>query len=288
MKRVAALAVVSMVVAVGAGLMCAQVVNQAPAAPGGRGQGGRGGGGMGAFPQHPPADPAVVARGKAVYGVNCQFCHGADARGGEGGPNLIRSEIVMNDENGEHIAPVVQNGRPDAGMPALNLTPAQISDVAAFLHSFRVNGRDASRDRPPSVLVGDPQAGQQYFQARCASCHSPTGDLKGIAAKFSDPKALQQTWLAPGGGGRGGPAANVPPVTVTVTLASGQKVQGRLLRMDDFTVTLEADGATRSFIRNGDTPKLEIHDPLEPHRQLLPVYTDKDIHNVTAYLATLK
>jgi cytochrome c oxidase cbb3-type subunit III len=289
MKRVAALALVWGMIAGGIPV-CAQEPAQ-PAGPGGRGPAGRGagGGGMGAaFPQRPPADPAAVERGKATYGVNCQFCHGADARGGEGGPNLIRSELVMNDQNGEKVAPVVQNGRPDAGMPALNLTTAQISDIAAFLHSFRVSGYDAARNRPPSILVGDAKAGEQYFQARCASCHSATGDLKGLGTKFSDPKTLQQTWLAPGGGGRGGSPIHVAPATVTVTLASGQKIEGRLVRLDDFTVTLEADGVNRSFIRNGDTPKVEVHDPLEPHRQLLPVYTDKDIHNVTAYLATLK
>ncbi|HTX37451.1 MAG TPA: c-type cytochrome [Bryobacteraceae bacterium] len=241
---------------------------------------------MSAFPQHPPADPAVVERGKAIYGVNCQFCHGADARGGEGGPNLIRSEIVLNDQNGERIAPVVQNGRPDAGMPAFKLTPTQISDVAAFLHSFRINGRDASRDRPPDILVGDPRAGQRYFQAKCASCHSPTGDLQGLADKITDPKALQQAWLAPGGG-RGASPIRIPPATVTVTLETGEKIQGRLVRLDDFTVTVD-DGVNRTFLRDGNDPKVEVHDPLEPHRLLLPVYTDKDIHNVTAYLATLK
>jgi mono/diheme cytochrome c family protein len=232
----------------------------------------------------------VVDRGKAIFGVNCAFCHGSDARGGEGGPNLIRSQLVLNDQKGELIAPVVQNGRPDAGMPKLDLTAAQISDIATFLHSFRVNGRDAARNRPPSILVGDARAGEQYFLAKCAACHSVTRDLKGFGAKFTDPKTLQQTWIAPGGGGRGQAApANVPPTTVTVTLASGQKAQGRLVRLDDFTVTLtESDGATRSFRRNGDTPKVEVHDPLEPHRQLLPVYTDQDIHNLTAYLVTLK
>src|SRR5580704_15288427 len=87
----------------------AQPPTQPPAAPAGRG-GGRGGGGGGfanAFPQHPPGDPAMIARGQALYGVNCQFCHGSDARGGEGGPNLLRAEIVLNDQNGELIAPVV-------------------------------------------------------------------------------------------------------------------------------------------------------------------------------------
>src|SRR5271168_3462304 len=91
-----------------------------------------------AFPPHPPADPAVVARGKAIYGVNCNFCHGSDARGGEGGPNLLRSELVLNDLNGERIAPVVQNGRGE--MPKLNLSREQVAQVAAYIHSFQVGG----------------------------------------------------------------------------------------------------------------------------------------------------
>lgn len=246
-----------------------------------------------AYPQRPPAEEAVVARGKALYGVHCSFCHGSDARGGEGGPNLIRSQLVLNDQNGEAIAPVVQNGLPDRGMSKLDLTLAQISDIAAFIHSFRVGGYDASRQRPPSILVGDAKAGEAYFNAKCAACHSVTGDLKGFGAKFTDPKTLQHTWLMPGGGrGRfGGPPApiTVRPTTVTVILPKGQKVEGRLERIDDFIVTLtEADGTSRTFRREGETPKVEIHDPLQPHKELLRTYTDKDIHNLTAYLVTLK
>lgn len=247
-----------------------------------------------AYPERPPADPAVVARGKATFGVHCSFCHGSDARGGEGGPNLIRSELVLNDKNGEKIAPVVQNGRPDRGMPKFELSAASISDIATYIHSFKVGGYDVSRQQPASILVGDPQAGAAYFNAKCASCHSVTGDMKGIGAKFDDPKILQQTWLAPGGSGRRGPAAQesvVPrkPVTVTVTLPSGEKVEGPLVRSDDFLVTLmNADGAQRSFRRDGGSPKVEIHDPAQPHRDLLATYTDKDIHDITAYLVTLK
>jgi len=118
--------------------------------------------------------------------------------------------------------------------------------------------------------------------------------LKSFGAKFQDPKQLQQTWLMPGGGrggfgGGGQSPVNVPPTTVTVTLASGQKVEGRLGRIDDFIVTLtEADGTPHTIRRDGDTPKVEIHEPLAPHRQLLPTYTDKDIHDLTAYLVTVK
>jgi cytochrome c oxidase cbb3-type subunit 3 len=243
-----------------------------------------------AYPERAPADPAVIERGKALYGVNCNFCHGSDARGGEGGPNLLRSEMVLNDRAGEGIAPVVQNGRPDQGMPKFPFTLAQVSDIAAYIHSFRVGGYDISRMTPLSILVGDAKAGQAYFQAKCASCHSVTGDLKGIATKVGDPKALQNFWLNPNGGrgGRGGPGPAYP-VTVTVTVANGQKAEGRLGRIDDFVVALtEADGTQRTFRRDGDTPKVEIHDPLQPHKDLLPLYTDTDVHNLTSYLVTVK
>jgi YD repeat-containing protein len=264
--------------------------------------GGRGAGGpvaigspRTAYPTRPPADPVVLERGKALYGVHCVFCHGAEARGGDGGgPNLLRSELVLRDQNGELIAPVVEKGSGDGAMPPFNLTPAQISDIATFIHSFKVGGYDISRVTPPSILVGDATAGEATFKAKCGSCHSVTGDLKAFGAKFADPKQLQQMWLMPAGGrgGRGGGAApvlNVPPTTVTVTLASGQKVEGRLNRIDDFVVSVtEADGTTRSFRRDGDSPKVEIHDPLQPHKELLATYRDKEIHDITAYLVTVK
>jgi cytochrome c oxidase cbb3-type subunit III len=179
-------------------------------------------------------------------------------------------------------------------MPKFDLKPEQIADVAGFLHSFRVSGYDAARNPPPSILVGDAKAGEAYFKSKCASCHSTTGDLKGFGGKFSDPRTMQQTWLMPGGGGRFGrggeaPPLNVPPTTVTVTGPGGKKTEGRLVRIDDFTVVLaDADGLQRSFRRDGDNPKVEVHDPLAPHRELLKVYTDSDIHNLTAYLVTLK
>ncbi|HEV2445596.1 MAG TPA: c-type cytochrome [Candidatus Sulfopaludibacter sp.] len=259
------------------------------AAQGGRGRGGGGGFGS-AFPQHATEDPAKVERGKALYGVNCNFCHGSDARGGEGGPNLLRSDLVLNDQHGELIGQVVQKGKGE--MPALNLTAEQVSEIAAFIHSMRVSGYDASRMAPPSILVGDAGAGEAVFKTKCASCHSATGDLKGIAAKITDPKILQNTFLMPGGGGRGGRggmALPVPPTTVTVISASGAKAEGRLVRIDDFMVNLvDSDGVQRTIRRDGDVPKVEIHDPLKPHRDMLPTYTDKDIHNLTSYLVTLK
>jgi len=242
-----------------------------------------------AFPQHAPADPKVVERGRALYGVNCNFCHGSDARGGEGGPNLLRSDLVLNDKNGELISRVVQNGRGE--MPKINLSDTQVSDIAAFIHSFTVGGYDVSRMTPPSIVVGDAKAGEVVFRARCASCHSPAGDLKGIASKIDDPKTLQNTFLMPSSAGRGPSAGAVKAslATVTVTLSSGQKINGRLVRIDDFIVTLaDSEGTHLTFRRDGDVPLVEIHDPLRPHRDLLPKYTDKEIHDLTSYLVTLK
>lgn len=260
--------------------------------PGGQG-GGRGAitSPRNAYPDRPPDDPAAVARGKALYGVNCQFCHGADIRGGDGGPSLLRSGVVLDDQKGELIAPVVQNGRTDRGMPKFAFTAEQAADVAAFLHTFRAAGYDESRQRPPSIVVGDAKAGETYFAARCGSCHLVTGDLRGLASRIQDPRLLQQTWLMPSSGAGQGSAApvKVSPTRVVVTTASSEKVEGVLDRIDDFVVSLRTDaGEHRSFRLSGDMPRVDVKDPLQPHLSLLRAYTDTDIHNVTAYLVTLK
>lgn len=260
-------------------------------------QGGRGGRGgaisspRNAYPDRPAGDPAAIDRGRALYSVNCAFCHGVDTRGGDSGPSLLRSGLVLDDRNGELMAPVIQNGRTDRGMPKFNFTPDQIADVAAFVHTFRAAGYDESRRKPPSILVGDAAAGKTYFDAKCGTCHSASGDLKGVAGRIADEKLLQQTFLMPGTGGGRGAAAPVtaPPVTAAVTLASGERVEGRVERMDDFTVSIvTADGGHRTFSTEGNAARVEVKDPLQGHRNLLTVYTDRDIHNVTAYLWTLK
>jgi mono/diheme cytochrome c family protein len=263
---------------------------QPPGRGGGPAPGRIGGSGIGAYPERPPADPASLERGKAVYGTYCTFCHGADTRGGDGGPSLLRSGVVLDDKNGELIGPVILNGRTDRGMPKFALTPAQITDIATFLHSFRVNGYDEARNRPPSIVVGNAAAGEEYFKSRCASCHSATGDLQGVATRIANPRTLQQSWLMPGSGGRGVPAPkNATPPRATVTLSSNEKYAGELDRLDDFSVSIRQDDGTRRSWRivNG-TPRVTVDDPLKGHRDLLKEYKDSDIHNVTAYLVTLK
>jgi cytochrome c oxidase cbb3-type subunit 3 len=248
--------------------------------------------------QRPPGDPVQIAHGKTLYGVSCTGCHGTDLRGGDmGGPNLLRSQVALSDQNGELILPVIQGSRQDSGMPAIPISPNDGLAVAAYIRS--VVSTIGSQGRPPSVgkeapsiVVGDAGAGQAYFAAKCGTCHSPTGDLKGIAARITDPKTLQTTWVAGGVRRRRTPVgAPVGPATVTVsvTLPSGESVSGRLIQIDDFLVTVGLiDGTMRTFRREQDVPKVEVHDPMKAHRDLMAVYTDKDIHDVTAYLVTLQ
>jgi len=278
------------------------VVAVHPSAQGGppqpQGGGGRGRGHAGAVrhQQRPPGDPALIARGNGLYGVHCRACHGVDLRGGDqGGPNLLRSDLVLNDQSGELIGPVVLNGRqgPGGRMPPIAVTADDTRAIAEYIHSVAATMR--GQGSPPAgapvvlnVLVGEATAGAAYFAAKCGTCHSPTGDLRGIGSRLSDPTALQNHWLSACGAlarrdGRG------RPVAVTVTLESGQRVDGTLIRLDDFYVVMElADGTQRTFQRDGERPVVDLRDPLEPHKQLLATYTDKDIHDVTAYLVTLK
>jgi cytochrome c oxidase cbb3-type subunit 3 len=249
--------------------------------------------------QRKPEDPQQVQRGKTLYDVSCKGCHGADLRGGDmGGPNLLRSQVAIVDKEGEQIVPIIKGSRQSSGMPAIPMSDPDAHAVAAYIRS--VMGTIGNQGKPPgdgkdlpSILVGDAKAGQAYFDSHCASCHSATGDLKGIATRIADPRMLQNTWVSGGGGRRGG-RGGAPPndrriVTAVVTPTGGQAVEGQLVRIDHFLVTLRlADGTLRSFTRDGDVPKVEVRDPMKAHRDLLTKYTDKDIHDVTAYLVTLK
>ncbi len=273
-----------------------------PAAGGGAGEQAAGGaaqaGGQprrqGLYPalQRPPGDPELIARGRGIYGINCRACHGVDLRGGDlGGPNLLRSQLVLRDLQGELMGPVIQNGSTAAdgsGMPPVPLSDEDVRAVAEYIHDVlstatRQGGPPEGEAVELDILVGDAAAGEAYFAAQCASCHSPAGDLQGIASRIAEPKELQNTWVR--GGSRTGPR---PPVDVTVTTA-GERVAGTLERLDDFVVVLTTtDGRHRSFSRRGGGTRIELADPLARHRELLSVYSDADIHNVTAYLVTLQ
>jgi len=255
----------------------------------------------GTFPamQRKPADAATIARGKAVFGVNCVACHGADARGGQlNGPNLLRSQLVLADQNGERIAPVIHDGRPERGMPAFALPAEDVAAIVEFLHSLTAaspgQGAPPPPEHPePDIVVGDAAAGQRYFAETCGGCHAADGDLRGIATRVSDAKALQNLWVSGGltavrRGGEPDPAA----VTATVTPPSGEAVHGRVTFLDEFEIKLRLeDGSLRSFRRedpDGRVLRVEIQDPRAGHKALLSALTDRDMRNVTAYLVTLK
>jgi cytochrome c oxidase cbb3-type subunit III len=270
-------------------------------------QGGRGNPAA-TFPaqQRPPGDPVLIERGKGLYTTTCSACHGPDLRGGTtGGPNLLRSQVVLSDQKGELILPIVHGSRAERGMPALPLPDADVIAIAEYLHAVVATsgnqGRPPEADLPPpNAVVGDAAAGAKAFAARCSSCHSPTGDLQGIGTRVPEGKALQNAWVtgvsASAGGRRGRGAPPPDPakpdprtITATVTLPTGERFQGPVVRIDNFLITIrQPDGSQRTFRRVGETPRVELKDPLAGHKALLPQLTDKEMHDVTAYLASLK
>jgi cytochrome c oxidase cbb3-type subunit 3 len=219
-------------------------------------------------------------RGQKQFAETCGFCHGVNATGAEG-PNLIRSALVRHDISGNLIGPVIREGRPEKGMPPIPLNQKQIDDIVAYLHS-RVqesDRRSPARPRDYSLkllLTGNAAAGKQFFAGHCGSCHSASGDLSRIASKY-DPADLQARFLYP------------PDVaeTATVTTNSGQRISGRIAFEDAFTIAIkDRDGWYRSWAKS--EVKVQVSDPLAGHLELLHKYTQADMHDVFAYLETLK
>src|SRR5262249_32910633 len=237
-------------------------------------------------------DGAAVERGRAAFGEKCSSCHRANARGGEGfsGPDLIRSVLVLQDVNGRQVAAHLQGGH----QPTITLATAESADIGTFLHREITYAAERTNYQLQYVMVGNAQAGERYFNGAggCSKCHSPAGDLKGIGARHEGPalQSLIAFGMLGGGRGRGEPAVS-PRLArrAAVTLASGETFSGVLLRLTDFDVTITDDqGTQRSWLRSGDVPAVKLTDPLQGHIDLLPKYTDTDIHDLAAYLATLK
>jgi cytochrome c oxidase cbb3-type subunit III len=273
-------------------LLCPLLLQQAaaqepegpPAGRGGRGgRGGRSGSTREFLGLGPAPDAAEAAKGAPLYKQNCGGCHGEDARGSQA-PNLIRSTVVLHDEKDEQIGPVIKAGRPQAGMPAFpQLSDADIHSISQFL-KMRVElaanrgtyGQTYGDLR--NKVTGDPKQGEAFFTAHCTSCHSATGDLAHIGGKFQQAAQLQSRFLWP-----------VEPgaAKATVTESSGQKVSGKISREDDFHVSL-IDSAGQYHVWPRNSVKVEVDDTLKGHRELLAKYSNADIHNMTAYLVTLK
>lgn len=247
-----------------------------------------------AYAQHQPAakpsnkkpveDMAAVQRGSAQFAATCGFCHGADAKGGRA-PDLTRSAIVSHDVKGSTIGPVVRNGIPEGGMPSFpSLTDDQLSDIVAFLHHQMYTAQHSAgvpNDYPlAKLLTGNAEAGKAYFDGAggCNQCHSVTGDLAGVAKKYT-PLELQQHMVYP--------SAKTVIKTATVTLKDGTKYEGKIDHQDDFNIGIVCqDGWYRSWPLS--EVQVQVHDPLSAHRDLMKKYTDADIHNLFAYLESLK
>ena len=237
-------------------------------------------------------DPEAVKRGQAIYVPTCGFCHGSTARGGSTGPSLVRSVLVLHDQGtGKEIIPVVHAGRPDKGMPPFDLPDSQIQDMAAFLLSLIQLNANRNDYTFLNIVTGDAAKGENYFKSHCASCHSPKHDLAHIASRF-DPVALQARFLYP----KTQWFPGMPPpdpresTMATIKLASGKTYSGRLDKIDDFNLTLiDLTGERHSWVLDEQSGiSVMIQDPLKAHRDLLPQYTDDDMHNILAYLETLK
>jgi len=284
----------SVIIALAATLCAPQSPAQTPPRPAQATKPGRDGNRAPDYPVRPPAPPDQLAHGQQLFKSNCSFCHGSDGRGGETGPNLVRAQLVLADQHGELITPIVQNGIPAQGMPKFTLSAADIAAIAAWLHSQPLSDRGAPSTL--DVLAGNAKEGEAYFNGagRCTQCHSVTGDLAGIGARY-EPKTIQNL-IVSGGSGRSfgrrpaGPAPpKVPPTTVTVTLLWGQTITGDLDHISAFVVALrEPDGTYRSFARHDSIPKVVVTNPLQWHIDMLPKWQDSDIHSLTAYLVTLK
>ena len=226
----------------------------------------------------------AIGRGEKVFATFCAGCHGRNATGGPGAPDLIRSVVVLDDEKAILIGPIIHGSRVDKGMPKLPLSEQQILDVAAWLHARTYAAGHRSTYTFGNVLTGDTRLGKAYFdrRGRCSECHSAQGDLAHIGRKY-DALTLQSTWLRPK---ERRSAKSIP--TVTVTFANSQSLSGALDYVDDFFISFrDSDGFLRSFKRSASL-KVKIDNPLQAHTDQLRHYTDADIHNVTAYLVSLK
>lgn len=251
--------------------------------------------GMGPDDKH-VVDPIAAERGRKVWVAECIQCHGTQARGTDNGPNLVRSDVVLHDRYADHIGPFLKKGhKMQSGASSTTLSDAQVQDVTHFIHD-RVY--DTLRGSPifhaHDILTGNAKDGETYFKGigKCVTCHSPTRDLAHIASRY-DALTLQGRFLNPrpiGGRGRGGRGgnANVPPVTMTVTTPAGQTFTGTFVFLDDFNAALRDDAGNYHSWKRVPGLKVVKNDPYAAHDELLTEYTDKNMHDLLAYLETLK
>jgi cytochrome c oxidase cbb3-type subunit 3 len=250
-------------------------------------------------PSESSEDGAATAAGRELYQQICAACHGAAGGGGPGGAsNLSRSRIVMVDDGGVALHDFLSVGRPEGGMPPFAVSAEQAAQLSAAIRSFS-SGEPLvpSGTGDETVLVGDAAAGLAYFNGpigKCSSCHAVAEGQEGsatnlahVASRFDSVQDLQNAMVL----NRSffwSPALD-SDVTAEVTYADGRVVTGYLTSVSDFKVVIRNEAGRETEIRRvRGEPQVELHDRLQHHLDLLEVYRDEDIHNLTAYLATLK
>ena len=228
--------------------------------------------GLGAVP-----DKAAAARGAPLFVQNCAFCHGQTARGATG-PNLITSELVLADDHGEHLTPFLKKGRPERGMPAFaTMSDQQLTNIAEFLHLQVEDVANRGAYQVLNILVGNAAKGKAYVEGHCMTCHTAE-TFAHIASKFRSPELLQRNWIWPAR--KGNSTANVK--------TSGGTISGRVTQISDFRVTLVDGLGETHTIDRGPGVEVQVNDPLATHQEMVMTLANDDMHNVTAYLETLK
>ncbi len=242
-----------------------------------------------------------VDQGGKIFAEQCASCHGANARGGKTTKtdiDLLRSDYVLMDHGGREFSDFLKTGRPEKNMPKFDLPNEESVDVAMWLHHQVTVAVERQSYVKLNVFSGDPKAGESFFNGsvgKCNTCHSVTGDLKGIGEKnHHDAPTLQASILNGGslfGGGRGRGRGGAPGgggggnVTATVTLKNGEEVKGTPRMITDFVVEIRTpDGEDKTWLRDGEWPKVKLANRLQAHIDLMLKYTDADIHNLAAYL----
>lgn len=236
--------------------------------------------GLGAVP-----DKAAAGRGAPLYQQSCAFCHGPQARGATG-PNLITSDEVLGDDHGERLAPFLKKGRPEKGMPAYaTMTDDQLKDIAEFMHLQAEEVANRGAYRVLNILVGDAAKGQAYVTAHCMSCHT-VETFAHMGSKFRSPEQLQRGWIWPARSSSTG--VNSLSITATVKTRHGGAISGRVTEVSDFRITVVDGAGQTNVIERTPGVEVQIKDPLAAHEQLILTLTNDDMHNVTAYLNTLR
>jgi mono/diheme cytochrome c family protein len=279
----------------------AAVLAQGP--PTGRGRGGppEAPPGVQQIPRDPPVDAGLEEQGRTFWAQHCVSCHGSQARGSDNGPNIIRSLVVNNDRSspnpGSVLGPYLKKGHHNVAA----LTDPQIVAIAHFVRQ-RVNDtmRGSPIFVPGDVLTGDAKAGEAFFNGAggCTTCHNATArNLAGVRSRVINTVDLQQRMLFPmmtgrGGRGRGRGAAPQPlnpnAETVSITPPSGPALSGVLVAQDSFYVTVREASGQIKVVKRVPGMKVVTTNPMQAHIDLLDRLTDKNIHDLVAYLETLK